>query len=255
MIYSCYEKLGHILKDIDNYLPFCFDGELNSGVEIVLSDPSVFRSCNTDVLKKLLERLASFSVSTHLPFYDLNFSSPDPFITKYSINVVLEALDVSFILGADTAVAHINLNRMLPAKAFKKWFAGFIAAKKLVEEKARELEIKVVWENTYEPDFLLFDMLIEEDDRTLLCLDVGHCNCFSRFKAIEFLERYKERIIHLHVHDNDGTEDSHLVPGEGNIDFRPVFQFLKKSEIKTVVFEIEKRDCVVSQDKIKKMFN
>ena len=31
----------------------------------------------------------------------------------------------------------------------------------------------------------------------------------------------------VHLHDNQGVHDSHLMIGEGNIDFRKVFSFLE----------------------------
>jgi L-ribulose-5-phosphate 3-epimerase UlaE len=43
---------------------------------------------------------------------------------------------------------------------------------------------------------------------------------------LEFL-RLKDRYANLHVHDNLGKVDQHLVIGEGNIDFRALLNGLK----------------------------
>jgi sugar phosphate isomerase/epimerase len=48
--------------------------------------------------------------------------------------------------------------------------------------------------------------------------------------SVGFIERYPERIGHVHVHDNKGgdsaLDDLHLVPGEGIIDFDRIFERL-----------------------------
>ena len=244
MILSCYKKLGELTEDVDETIDVFSGSGLFDGIEVVLSDPSVFRGICGKELEVTGEKLAPFSVSTHLPFYDLNFGSPDPFISKYSVDVMLEALEVSLLLGSSIAVSHINLNRSLPEKAFKKWWKGFVEAKNKIEKKADELGLTVVWENTYENDFKVFDMMLEENDKTLFCLDVGHCNCFADFTALQFIERYGKSVKHIHLHDNFGDEDSHLVPGKGNIDFVPIMERLCVTDVDTAVFEIKVQELV-----------
>ncbi|HNW82718.1 MAG TPA: TIM barrel protein, partial [bacterium] len=59
------------------------------------------------------------------------------------------------------------------------------------------------------------------------------------FSAVEFFNRYSNNIRHFHLHDNDGTEDSHLAPGNGNIDFTQVLDIINKSTANTAIFELE----------------
>jgi sugar phosphate isomerase/epimerase len=50
-----------------------------------------------------------------------------------------------------------------------------------------------------------------------VCLDLGHAHIMGGVpEAAEILAGH---IITTHVHDNDGKSDSHLVPGEGKIDW------------------------------------
>ena len=48
----------------------------------------------------------------------------------------------------------------------------------------------------------------------------------------EFLERFPERIEHVHMHDNRGgrshLDDVHLPPGEGIIEFDSIFRKLRR---------------------------
>ena len=40
---------------------------------------------------------------------------------------------------------------------------------------------------------------------------------------------------HSHLHDNDGTEDSHAVTSEGTIDFSQVMAEIRKSGVTNVI--------------------
>ena len=55
-----------------------------------------------------------------------------------------------------------------------------------------------------------------------ICVDVGHAHMSrdaGRDPVSNYLERYAGQLVHLHLHDNHGQSDEHLVPGEGTIDW------------------------------------
>ena len=43
------------------------------------------------------------------------------------------------------------------------------------------------------------------------------------------LEKTLPQIVSCHLHDNDGSDDSHSLPGEGTINWNKVIQLLKKA--------------------------
>ena len=64
-----------------------------------------------------------------------------------------------------------------------------------------------------------------------LTLDLGHAELLSKENtSFGFLEKYLDRIKHIHLHDNQGgtspKDDLHLPVGEGKIDFHKIFQRL-----------------------------
>lgn len=122
-----------------------------------------------------------------------------------------------------------------------------------IEEAANRLGVSIAWENTYEPDFTLFDMILEKDPETPICLDIGHANCFSSFTPVSFLERYGKSIVHVHAHDNAGSEDSHIAIGEGSIDFNALFSRLGETSAEMVVFELTKENFLKSLEKIENL--
>ena len=64
-----------------------------------------------------------------------------------------------------------------------------------------------------------------------ICIDVGHANLHCGLfadPAAEYLRAFAGRLVHLHVSDNSGAGDEHLVPGTGNIDWRSVTAALRR---------------------------
>jgi sugar phosphate isomerase/epimerase len=58
-------------------------------------------------------------------------------------------------------------------------------------------------------------------------LDVGHVNVGGEDPS-DSVRKAREYLAHVHIHDNDGTKDQHLVPGDGKIDFAPIVKALRE---------------------------
>ncbi len=52
-----------------------------------------------------------------------------------------------------------------------------------------------------------------------VCLDTGHANVCGT-KIGDAIRMLGDRLAVFHIHDNNGTQDSHLMPGLGTADFR-----------------------------------
>ena len=59
-----------------------------------------------------------------------------------------------------------------------------------------------------------------------MCLDTGHAYLGRHIDA--FVRLAGERLVHVHLHDNRGTFDDHLIPGRGAIDWCEVFDALRR---------------------------
>jgi sugar phosphate isomerase/epimerase len=61
-----------------------------------------------------------------------------------------------------------------------------------------------------------------------ICLDTGHLNLCGGNQA-EFIRKAGNRLKALHLADNEGERDQHMMPcGKGKVDFLTVFRELKK---------------------------
>jgi sugar phosphate isomerase/epimerase len=94
-----------------------------------------------------------------------------------------------------------------------------------------------------------FKKLFELEPRAKFHLDVGHANLSPRggSNIVDFIEAFKDRLYHVHVHDNKGGHgsdgDLHLALGMGNIDWPKVVGALKSAGYdKTVTFEVFTRN-------------
>lgn len=76
----------------------------------------------------------------------------------------------------------------------------------------------------------LSEIVADADPSTVgICFDTGHANISERGDFAAVFERNAARIIHVHYDDNLGVDDSHLPPGDGNIDFGALFRVAAES--------------------------
>ena len=65
-----------------------------------------------------------------------------------------------------------------------------------------------------------------KDDNVGICFDAGHCHV--HFNDEFNFEFFKDRIFAVHLHDNDKSDDLHLLPFDGTIDWKNVIEKLKE---------------------------
>ena len=70
--------------------------------------------------------------------------------------------------------------------------------------------------------------MIEEigSERLGILLDTGHANLNDEDLA-QVVTRLQDVPLHIHIDDNTGDADAHLIPGDGSIDFAPFVQALR----------------------------
>jgi sugar phosphate isomerase/epimerase len=60
-------------------------------------------------------------------------------------------------------------------------------------------------------------------------LDAGHANLGTPNRTPELVDRFGDRLVHVHVHDNDGVDDLHLGLGAGTVPWPEVVGALKRA--------------------------
>ena len=125
-------------------------------------------------------------------------------------------------LGINKVVMHVSKTDEKPncnEIGLKRW-------KKIIKH-AEKIGIDIALENTMWSGVLeyIFDNL--KSDNLKICYDSGHDHAF--FKNTFNFERFKDKIILTHLHDNDQSDDLHWIPFDGNIDWVRVTNELAKA--------------------------
>lgn len=156
----------------------------------------------------------------HGVFLDIAVTSQDDTIRQYSQNRVMQSLQIAKRLGVKGVVFHSGLIAELQLPSYLE--AWLCEAEKFWRAMAEQYPgINIYLENTFErtPAMLLrLAEKMEDVSNFKLCLDYGHA-CLTSLAPEHWAEQMERHIGHIHLNDNDGKVDLHLVPGEGNIDF------------------------------------
>lgn len=95
-----------------------------------------------------------------------------------------------------------------------------------ITEYAKKLDTKVAFENTKIKGYLEYVLENIKDDNVGICFDAGHYHV--HFNDEFNFEFFKDRIFAVHLHDNDKSDDLHLMPFDGTIDWKYVMNKLEE---------------------------
>jgi sugar phosphate isomerase/epimerase len=186
------------------------------------------------------EPLESYSYEYHIhaPSRGVNIASLLEPIRKASIEVLTSCFAIAAEVGADVVV-HPGYfawkeEREAATTQFKRSIYELTAA-------ARERSISFYIENMGNWDYFFLRTPSELPliGDVPLALDVGHAHqmgCLSEF--------LNHRAVHYHLHDNDGSADSHLPVGGGTIDFLAVMKAVRRNGA-TPIVEVSTLEGVV----------
>lgn len=167
-------------------------------------------------------RKYSLNIETiHLPFNNLcNTIWTDD--ASYYMQLMKSWIDKASENNIDKVIFHLNQSTN-PPKANEE---GFNRIQELIIY-SKNKNINLCFENLRFLEYL--DEVLRRFNHLgiSLCFDCGHANCFTKnIKTYDF-DKYKGLIKCLHIHDNNGINDLHLLPFNGNIDYKKLVSDLK----------------------------
>ncbi len=226
-------------------------------LEIYLS-ASVLDQIEKQDLEKLIELLDwNPKLTLHAPFMDLNPAAFDPMVKSVTQVRFRQLLEVAAILRPRVAVFHAAYDHWRYGGRKDVWLENGLDTWRKIMETASKIGLRVAIENVFDEDPEALQLLIGkiDDPNFGFCFDSGHLNLFSTVTMEQWFQSLGRNLLEVHLHDNDGTFDSHWAPGRGNIDFEKFFG-LMNAHAAAPVFAIEvhdKNDIETSLEQVRRL--
>jgi len=152
---------------------------------------------------------------------DLDPSSEDETIRTYTVDFYAFEADYVRQLGGDVVVVHPSPGRV-PEGDLEKRYGQLRKSLEELAETAARLGVRFAFENMppYHPvggdvPRLVKEIAAVNDERIIFLLDTGHAHMTCGIDtAVESAGRH---LKYTHVHDNDGKNDTHILPFRGTL--------------------------------------
>lgn len=158
----------------------------------------------------------------HLGYKDINNIWVEGEAGDNLVNYYLNDLNTCKANNINLVVMHITALKIAPQPSM-------IGIKRLqtIVDYAEKLNIKIAFENTKIWGYLEYVFRHIKNQNVGICFDVGHCHCHfdDRFSW----DLFKDKIFAVHLHDNDKSDDMHLLPFDGTIDWNNFIDKLKQA--------------------------
>jgi sugar phosphate isomerase/epimerase len=186
----------------------------------------------------------SLGVTIHSSFWDLNPASFYPEVRKLTLKRIEKSAMLCAKLDGEILVVHPGkcpVPDSLPvyaksAELYRKFLDELLPC-------VKEVGVKVCIENGNSrdnPHSLLPELggLVAEKEIGMT-LDVAHA--FLRYgsknvdKIVQDLKKVRCYVQHVHLHDNLGQRDDHMVPGEGKLKLKKIIDCLREGGYSSIV--------------------
>ena len=157
--------------------------------------------------------------NTHFPFEGINSIWEDKPEGEEIFNRYLSCINECKVHEIPAAVIHVSKGDDPPPCGK----LGLYRFKKLAET-AEKCGVNIALENLRKPEYLEYVFNSIDSGRLKFCYDSGHENCFT--PGYDFLAKYGHKLAALHLHDNDGKSDQHLLPFNGTVNWERIMNRL-----------------------------
>lgn len=178
----------------------------------------------------------------HLPHLDsFDLSAADENKRKAAIENQIEILKIGLPLEPKIAVLHPSAGIVSEDEAPRRKEALVKSLRELCPIFA-DMGVTIALENLTQISMVqtsddMLEIMAGVGENLGICFDVNH---LFKEKHSEFIEKVGDRIITMHISDNDGKVEKHYMPGDGAIDWKDLFTALHKLDYHSLmVFECQ----------------
>lgn len=142
------------------------------------------------------------------------------------VELVKNRIGMTASLGGDAVVMHVGDKDATPLRRSLDEVMPF----------AKSRNIRIAVENSTSAEhFPMLERLLTDypPDFLGICYDSGHGNISGN--GLERLAACADRILCIHLHDNDGSGDQHKVPFSGTVDWQTLTSIIARSSYRKCV--------------------
>lgn len=170
--------------------------------------------------------------------YRKDYTSEWEYNRKAGVELIKNRVELAACLGAGEIVLHLYVPHLTIQKQPEVKERFYAQVKKSLDELCPyclEKGVRICLENLFD---MPGDVVLEQWDRLLgaypkeflgICLDTGHGYMSWGSQMADIIRKYGDRLFAVHIHDNCGTVDFHLLPGQGQIKWPEIMAALKNS--------------------------
>ena len=230
------------------------------GIEGPEANPDIIKNKGDEIVK-LLDRFKQKPIG-HTAYW-IDLASDYDYIRHAWINEAIREIRIAKQVEIDLINFHANVNGMFYGEKRKIVLDNLIRSLREIIHHAKKSNMTVMLENTPLSNGIHtvdeFKYIIDNIPSLFVHLDVPHAFTSGGMKSvIDFISTFREKIIHIHWHDNHGRRDEHLPIGGGIIDHPKAIKALKDIGYdRTITLEVftNTNDAKSSANRLRNMWS
>src|SRR5919197_1074128 len=225
------------------------------GIEGPEGNPDIINK-KRDEIVKLLERFKQKPIG-HTAYW-IDLASDYDYVRHAWILEAIREIKIARKMGIDLINFHANINGMFYGEKRKIVLDNLVKSLREIVSHAKKYKVHVMLENVPLSNGIHnvdeFKYIIDNVATLFVHLDIPHAFTSGVMASvIDYINTFREKIIHIHWHDNHGQKDEHLPIGDGFIDHQEAVKALKEIGYdRTITLEVftNSNDAKSSADKL-----
>jgi sugar phosphate isomerase/epimerase len=253
---ACDKEIDSPVKAVESAHRY-LDKKLINSVEVFMAGHPPHKAQNIgpwdyddQLINNMKEALKPFPFKgAHIPFAFINLASLNPGIREESYRQIMLSLEIASKMSLNYVTTHPRFGTLDILSKEEEWDIWLDSYSRLTQ-RAKELGVVLTIENGDRLSFEECAEMAREINSPFFAMtfDTGHANLegnkdgkYKKYKSLsEFTRAEADCFKNVHIHDNHLSKgDEHLPPGQGDIDFKGLFDALLENDPKRFIITME----------------
>jgi sugar phosphate isomerase/epimerase len=247
-----------ILSEISKIYELNFE-YVEIGLEGPEGNPQIINKKKNEIVK-LLQKFKQKPIG-HTAYW-IDLCSDYDYVRHAWILEAMREIRTARKVGIELINFHANLNGMFYGEKRKSLLDNLVKSLREIVRYAEKRKTKVMLENVPLSNGIHniaeFKYIIDNVASLFVHLDIPHAFTSGGMKSVmDYINTFRDKMIHIHWHDNHGRKDEHLTIGEGLIDHKEVVKALKAINYdRTITLEVftSRQEAKESANRLKELW-